>query len=90
MDIVIEEYEPPCPRCGGQTDWQECENGCDEGYFYPGEDDPIQYDPDEELSCDVCQGQGGWWMCVNSFECCTAEGAKRGTANQARWVVATR
>lgn len=85
MNYDDEDFGPACLRCGGDMDWEDCTDGCDEGYWSPYEVNPNEYDPDELEACQVCNGKGGWWICVNSPEFCASEGAQRGTAEQPRW-----
>lgn len=43
-----------CDQCGGDgVDGHDC-----------GEDVCCCLDPDENVDCDVCGGEGGWWICL--------------------------
>jgi hypothetical protein len=68
-----EEY-PSCPRCGGSADWQECSNCGGDGYdgHDCGEDCCCCEDPEDNIPCDICHGEGGWWACLNTYEWCQA------------------
>lgn len=68
---------PECSKCHAELEWEECHEGCEDGWFYPGEDDPIQYDPDEAHACHLCSGKGGWWWCPSCSSVAVAE--QRGT-----------
>lgn len=82
--ILDDSLAPACPRCGGDMEFEDCTEGCDEGYFYPYDYSPIEYEPDEAEPCHLCNGKGGWWFCGNSESWCTAEGQRRGTAEASR------
>lgn len=63
---------PECPRCGSDCEFQDCDACGGEGSHDFAEDDPIQYGPSDVVPCDMCDGQGGWWRCVSSYEWCQA------------------
>lgn len=47
---------PRCRHCGGAMEWEACGFCGGQGCF-------IRYgEPDS--TCDVCDGNGGWWRCV--------------------------
>lgn len=61
-----EEQYPLCPRCQTAMDWDDCWQGCDEGYTHAGElfdMDPLWYDEDDVRPCHICEGKGGWYRC---------------------------
>lgn len=60
--------EPRCPICGGLMAWEECWNGCDDGYHSLYEEDPLWYDEDDEEVCEICEGKGGYWICLRPEE----------------------
>jgi hypothetical protein len=71
------DFNPPCPHCGGDTRWEECEQfGCDDGAIDRFDEDPLWYGyaPLSERfeTCDMCQGRGGWYACANSLAWCQA------------------
>lgn len=55
-----------CPKCGNARESVECwqcagaggRNGDD-----LMEEDPLWYSPDDWEDCDICNGEGYWWMC---------------------------
>ena len=57
--------EPYCKKCGSDVMWQECDQ-CEEGYSYHdcGEDSCCCLDPLPNVVCDVCNGEGGWYVCL--------------------------
>lgn len=76
-----------CGRCGGDTDFERCDQ-CEDGYTFPGElyeSDPLWYDEDDTQPCQTCRGEGGFRFCCNSETWCEAnprpgrEEVKRGT-----------
>ena len=73
-EYIIETWEdepltgPYCEHCGWELDRELCEQ-CD-GYGLSGhdcgEDCCCCLDPDEDnMPCDMCGGDGGWWICEN-------------------------
>lgn len=53
-----------CPTCGSPLEWEDCWNGCDDGYFDDlYDEDPLWYDEGDTEMCTVCNGRGGWWVC---------------------------
>ena len=34
---------PVCQTCGSPMEWEECGNGCEDGYFWLYEEDPLWY-----------------------------------------------
>ena len=56
--IVIGEF-PVCSVCGIPMEWQDCWNGCEDGFFNMYEEDPFFYDEDDTEVCEICKGQGG-------------------------------
>ncbi len=62
-----------CKKCGQLMLWHDCwQIGCDEGSISLYEDDPLAYDENEFVRCDICKGKGGWYVCGN----CHPESAK--------------
>ena len=60
-----------CPRCKCcDSYWHECENCGGEGVSGHdcGEDVCCCLDPEDNEDCDVCDGSGGWWMCVGGCD----------------------
>lgn len=58
--------EPVCTVCGAPMEWQDCWNGCDDGYFDLYDEDPLWYDEDDVQACDICDGKGGYWVCPDA------------------------
>ena len=53
-----------CEKCNFELDWAECYN-CEEGYSSHdcGEDCCCCLEPENNVTCDICDGNGGWWAC---------------------------
>lgn len=55
-----------CPRCGCcEQYWEDCWSCGGEGIhddLY--EEDPFWYDPGDYETCDECNGEGGFWICL--------------------------
>lgn len=68
-----DDYGKPCPVCGGEMDWTDCD-ACDgDGSRDVFEDDPLWYQPGDTEPCQTCNGEGGWWVCHNRFMHAEAE-----------------
>ncbi len=55
-----------CERCRCcEMHWRECEHCVGEGIdgHDCGEDTCCCLDPTDNMTCDVCMGNGGWWCC---------------------------
>lgn len=70
MTTAVEYIETPfgveavCKECGSDVYWQECWN-CREGYSHHdcGEDTCNCLVPELNVKCDICNGNGGWYLC---------------------------
>ena len=53
-----------CLLCHEELDWEPCNSCAGDGYIDGYEDDPINYDPGEDVPCHLCNGEGGqhWGM----------------------------
>ena len=61
-----EEWEREvCVDCEGELEWVEC-GDCEDGYTYHdcGEDTCCCRYPENNVACDTCEGQGGWYSCL--------------------------
>ena len=69
-------WECQCARCGSSCDYEHCDE-CDEGFrgHDCGEDCCMCLHPEDNVLCDVCDGNGGWWRCLSSSEWCNANPA---------------
>ena len=63
-----QDEEPLCPTCSSYMVWEDCWNGCDDGYFDLYDEDPLWYAEDKREICDICKGKGGYWGC-SSVQC---------------------
>lgn len=54
-----------CQHCGEEMGWSECWNCGGAGAFDVYEEDPLWYDPGDEVMCEVCKGDGGFYICTN-------------------------
>ena len=61
-----------CARCGSSAEWVACANCGGEGVSHHdcGEDCCCCPDPEPNVVCDWCLGNGGGWHCVSSPEYC--------------------
>ena len=55
----------PCPHCGEEVGWSDCWNCGGEGAWDGYEEDPLWYDPGDEVTCSYCHGKGGFYICTN-------------------------
>ena len=55
-----------CEKCGNEMAWVDCYN-CEDGYSDHdcGEDCCCCLYPEPNVTCDVCEGEGGWYICVH-------------------------
>lgn len=69
---------PECDVCGSCLEYEDCWN-CGGKGGRDGDDlmeeDPLWYCEEDWEDCDICEGQGGYWVCTN------AENHPKETAN---------
>lgn len=65
MDARLEEW-PICEICGSLMTWEDCWNGCDDGYFDMYDEDPLWYDEGDLELCEICHGHGWYYICPNA------------------------
>ena len=57
-----------CEKCGSDSRWETCWQCGGEG-GQDGEDlmeeDPLWYGPDDYRQCDICDGKGGYYACLD-------------------------
>src|SRR5690606_32189634 len=64
--------DPLCERCGCcDTEWEDCwkcggQGGRDDEDLM--EEDPLWYSPGDFETCDICDGRGGWHVCVGGCD----------------------
>lgn len=65
---------PRCARCGSDTEWLECYLCGGEGVdgHDCGDDTCCCLNPEDDVECDVCEGDGGWMRCISEAEWCQA------------------
>jgi hypothetical protein len=69
-----QDYEESlCPRCKCcDTDWVECyQCGAEGGRGYDDDlqfEDPMWYQPGDWEECDICEGKGGWSVCLGNCD----------------------
>ncbi len=53
-----------CKECGVELEWANCGN-CDDGFTGHdcGEDCCCCAYPEDNVTCDICNGKGGWMVC---------------------------
>lgn len=54
-----------CKTCSGGLMYVDCYNCAGEGFSHHdcGEDCCCCLDPEDNVTCDICNGNGGWWAC---------------------------
>lgn len=52
-------------KCGNDMAWADCYNCGGEGFSDHdcGEDCCCCLNPEDNVECDICDGNGGWWAC---------------------------
>lgn len=58
-----------CEKCGAAKEWRECYN-CEDGFSHHdcGEDCCCCLDPEDNVTCDICEGEGGWFQCRRCYK----------------------
>lgn len=61
---------PECPTCGAGLDWEHCDQCGGEGLdgHDCGDDTCCCLYPEDNLSCEQCDGAGGWWRCFEKHD----------------------
>ncbi len=56
--------ETTCEKCGNEKSWRDCYN-CEYGFSDHdcGEDSCCCLEPEDNVTCDICFGKGGWKCC---------------------------
>lgn len=80
------EIDCQCARCGSSMDYVDCHNCGGDGLTGHdcGEDCCCCLYPEDNVECDICDGDGGWHRCMSSPDWCEAnplegrENVKRG------------
>lgn len=101
MSTVIADYPPAdseewdcqCARCGSGCHYEHC-GQCEDGYSDHdcGEDCCCCLYPEPNVVCDLCDGHGGWYLCMSSPEWCKAnplEGREHIERGQIEWFTVT-
>jgi len=63
--------EHTCDKCGGEKDYRvDCWNCGGEGTdgHDCGEDCCCCLHPEDNVRCDICDGKGGWLVCLTCYE----------------------
>lgn len=74
MNCAFDDGDPEermCPRCGCcEQVWEECEYCGGEGYTDHdcGDDCCCCLDPELNVPCDVCHGEGGFMVCAGGCD----------------------
>lgn len=55
-----------CCLCNYEMEWENCTCCGGDGYFDGYEEDPLWYDPGDDVPCQQCGGRGGDYWCPNS------------------------
>jgi hypothetical protein len=57
-----------CSACGARQEWERCYQCGGEGLdgHDCGEDVCCCLEPEDNEACDVCRGEGGWYVCPNA------------------------
>lgn len=60
-----------CARCGSSAEWEHCQY-CEDGFdgHDCGEDCCCCLYPEENVICQICNGNGGWRECCSSSQWC--------------------
>jgi hypothetical protein len=68
------DLEYQCGRCGSSIAWEDCSYCGGEGYSSHdcGEDCCCCLYPEDNVVCDICEGEGVFPICISSPEWCQA------------------
>ena len=68
MSAIQPNVADACKNCGTEKRWRGCWN-CDEGFSHHdcGEDCCCCLDPEDNVTCDICDGNGGFLVCDHCF-----------------------
>jgi hypothetical protein len=66
-------FECQCARCGSAVEFEFCTH-CEDGFdgHDCGEDCCACLHPEENVVCQICEGEGGWRTCMSSADYCNA------------------
>jgi hypothetical protein len=58
-----------CGKCHSEREWKECWNCGGEGFSHHdcGEDCCCCAEPEDNVSCDICEGHGGFYVCARCY-----------------------
>lgn len=66
------DWEPQCARCGSSVGHETCfecgGDGC--SHHDCGDDSCCCHNPEKNVQCDTCEGEGRWWLCLSGSEFC--------------------
>jgi len=84
------DYDCQCARCGSSVVWQDCTQCGGEGMHGHdcGDDTCCCLYPDENIECGICDGVGGWRLCLSSTDWCKAnplEGREQVPRGKIEW-----
>jgi len=67
-------WDCQCARCGSSAVFHECEACGGQGVdgHDCGEDSCCCADPEDNVRCSLCRGEGGEWRCVSGLDWCQA------------------
>ncbi|MGB3341301.1 MAG: hypothetical protein WBB37_07465 [bacterium] len=70
IEEITDQY---CKKCGNELEWHDCDYCGGSGFSHHdcGEDSCCCLYPEDNVVCDICQGEGGWLQCPI---CVSAEG----------------
>jgi hypothetical protein len=88
-----QEYDCQCARCGSSMHYERCDQ-CEDGFdgHDCGEDCCVCLYPEDNMTCDICDGRGGWYRCFASPEWCAANplpGREKMERSTPEWFVVT-
>lgn len=62
--------ESQCKFCGSSVHWEECDQCGGSGYngHECGEDTCCCLNPEDNVECDICDGEGGHYVCLGNCD----------------------
>ena len=66
------EWDCQCARCGSSVCYWDCDSCGGDGYGYHdcGDDTCCCLHPEDNIVCGICDGHGGWYLCVSDSSYC--------------------
>lgn len=90
-----QEWDCQCARCGSSMMWEDCSTCGGEGVsgHECGEDTCCCRYLEDNVPCGICDGDGGWYLCISSVDWCEHHpipGHEQWKRHEVEWFVVPR